>query len=268
MSKPTRPCIFCGAKAHMSKEHLFAEWLAPYLPTSTYRGQETDTLEFAEASSFSYTTWANIRQGAVHTRKIRQVCAACNNGWMSRLQSTAAPVLRSLFRGDAIDIDCSTAFTIAKWVVMLTMVGEFTDEDSVAVLQSERSFFRERAEIPAGWRVWISHAAGDVWSNTRYAHFSSLRPLALLEPNSIYPHNAQSTTVGCGGLLFYACSRPPQLESFGPPTDVSDKLYRVHPPMQELAKFELQHRLSDSEAQRLADALRIFLEPRSVFFPQ
>lgn len=36
------------------------------------------------------------KPGSVLTTRIREVCAACNNGWMSRLETDTRPILELL----------------------------------------------------------------------------------------------------------------------------------------------------------------------------
>src|ERR1700689_5341416 len=86
-------CLACGeTPSPASREHVFARWLLEELqsldaPISLYRG-------FGDGSS---------KQERVAIRldsfKLKRVCEACNNGWMSHLESTAKPIIIGLIRG-------------------------------------------------------------------------------------------------------------------------------------------------------------------------
>jgi hypothetical protein len=112
----TRACLFCGANgsAILSDEHIVPQWLLRHfnLPEDDQMFQgvaNSDTGEFAAAprvhSSFRFV------EG--------RVCAACNSGWMSRLEDAARPVLTALIdRGREISsLSSSESAVISKWAV-------------------------------------------------------------------------------------------------------------------------------------------------------
>ncbi len=85
-------CIFCRAKpAKWSEEHVTPQWLLEHLGitrhsrmTQGYSGEEDRTREF---SAYRFV------EG--------RVCTSCNTGWMSRLETAAAPIVTSLVDGTA-----------------------------------------------------------------------------------------------------------------------------------------------------------------------
>jgi hypothetical protein len=86
-------CLACGETSNpASREHVFARWLLEELqsldaPISLYRG-------FGDGSS---------KQERVAIRldsfKLKRVCEACNNGWMSHLEGNAKPIIVELIKG-------------------------------------------------------------------------------------------------------------------------------------------------------------------------
>ena len=83
--KPPGRCIFCG----VTQEHMWANWLRSYIPRELTR--HATSVEKVHPRN----TEQNIqtRTGDPHSRRIKCVCRACNNGWMSRLQENAKPFL-------------------------------------------------------------------------------------------------------------------------------------------------------------------------------
>jgi len=100
-------CIFCGTTGKMTKEHIFPKWLQLHL------GVKKDPLEISFYSEKPET----VRTLTYNTHVNRNVCAECNNGWMSRLETEAKPILLSL-----IDNNISHKFsdeqvhTLGLWI--------------------------------------------------------------------------------------------------------------------------------------------------------
>lgn len=54
---------------------------------------------------------------------VKDVCASCNHGWMSRLESVAARVLPPLILGHSADIDRDDLGPLAAWAQKTALVG-------------------------------------------------------------------------------------------------------------------------------------------------
>jgi hypothetical protein len=93
-------------------------------------------------------------------RKLRVVCGECNNGWMSRLQNRAKPILLPLILGEKAQLRRTAQTLIASWATMTAMVAEFAIPSTVTSPQSERVWFQAN-QVPApNWRVWLGHYRG------------------------------------------------------------------------------------------------------------
>jgi len=152
MPKPQRYCIFCGG-AGLSKEHLYAKWLRDYIPRVQPRHGIESTVYGAEGTTHE-TQW---RDGDIHSRKVRRVCKACNNGWMSSLQTDVRPFLVPMLEGDATSLNRRAQKIIAAWASMAVMVGEHVIDDMAAVPQSDRDYLRQWQAAPPSWRIWIAN---------------------------------------------------------------------------------------------------------------
>ena len=94
-------CIFCGHylkpagqnKPHSrTAEHIFAAWfrrISRYRMMNMYLG----TVSGSDSTQF-------IRRPSLTSLKMKGVCRACNNGWMSALETAAEPVMVRVFGGD------------------------------------------------------------------------------------------------------------------------------------------------------------------------
>jgi hypothetical protein len=65
-------------------------------------------------------TWTQRRRKPFSTRP-KIVCARCNNGWMSRLEQRAQPIVAPLIRGEASTLDAAAQALTALWVVKTAM---------------------------------------------------------------------------------------------------------------------------------------------------
>src|SRR3954454_13509204 len=113
------PCVFCGADGPLTLEHVFPDWLRPFLAVhgdedGTHRrqvfrvgGEETD----------------RSHKGAPATLTVRSVCAGCNNGWMSRLEGRAKPFLETMLRGHSRTYYAGGQEVIATWLVKTALVA-------------------------------------------------------------------------------------------------------------------------------------------------
>jgi hypothetical protein len=99
MRKPSsvtpKNCAFCGAPAPLTGEHVFAEWLAPYLPKLGSSGHTvSNTLRAVDGANLKiHSDNYSSRKGDLYRKgrpmknqTLKIVCERCNSGWMSLLQ--------------------------------------------------------------------------------------------------------------------------------------------------------------------------------------
>lgn len=98
-----RLCAFCGERG-TSEEDVFARWITPVVPDAFGSGPMTLT-----------RSQGRSKAGLMSLRVTnRAVCRACNNGWMSRVEQAAKPLLTPIFR------DESTVLTKASEIVLVS----------------------------------------------------------------------------------------------------------------------------------------------------
>lgn len=109
-----KACLFCGADgaSALSKEHVIPQWLLKHLKLP-----EDDKLFQGEASSANDTLVESPRIHSSFNFVQGHVCEECNNGWMSRLEATAKPILVPLIdRGRTIEsLAEEEAEIVGKW---------------------------------------------------------------------------------------------------------------------------------------------------------
>lgn len=76
--------------------------------------------------------------------EIRAFCKSCNNGWMSKLEEAAAPIIRPMILGHGITLDRNAQVTVASWMVKTCLVQRAGEENWQDLLQLYRAFFETR----------------------------------------------------------------------------------------------------------------------------
>jgi hypothetical protein len=161
-----RSCAFCGSRA-ASKEHVWPEWISRLFPTN---GQFT--MEFirggkAEGGHVSHELDVQVRA----------VCAACNNGWMSRLEERAKPVLLPMITQRLRStLSPQDQAVVAAWITKMAFLLPYTDSNVLTpYTQHERAQFgQNQLPLPKS-HVWLVGNAGvtdRVTSHSKYSNAS------------------------------------------------------------------------------------------------
>jgi len=154
-----RKCLFCDA-IPKTLEHIWPTWILQRIgPQSAIRGSSGPR--------------SVLLRGPKPQLKARCVCKACNEGWMSDLESTNKPLIAAMMRDLSIPLKSSQQSTLACWGVKTSMVMECTlGHRQQFYTKSEREVLRTRRTIPANTFVWlgrslgldsVAHWGSDVW---------------------------------------------------------------------------------------------------------
>jgi hypothetical protein len=63
-------------------------------------------------------------EGAPAALTVRRVCRACNNGWMSELETLAQPIVTPLVFGESMTLDIEQQISVATWAIKASMLWE------------------------------------------------------------------------------------------------------------------------------------------------
>lgn len=203
MRRP-KACIFCSSPTGLSKEHFWPEWLAPYLPTPDPYAHITE-FHSAEGKHPVRLQRRSERQGAVNTKKIRAVCATCNNGWMSALESTAKPTILGLLDRSITVLSKQCVADLALWIAVKSIVGEHGVEDTALTPPDDRNAVYSTRSIPDYLRIFIAYHS--LRSQAAYHRQSTTVSTTPQGPNPPLPpdihRNIQATTFLVGSLCIY-----------------------------------------------------------------
>ena len=107
--EPTPFCWFCGSTSGTrSKEHIFPQWLLRHYGAMDERVQPV-RISMALGGALASERPARPLRSHVNG----EVCAKCNNGWMSALEVSATPILTQLPRSGPISEE--EALILARW---------------------------------------------------------------------------------------------------------------------------------------------------------
>lgn len=187
----------------MSKEHFWPEWLAPHLSPTAVNAHISE-LHVGEGKQPVRLKKRMERQGTVNTKKIRVVCAKCNNGWMSVVESSAKSVLLGLLN-NRLTLSIEETMTLSQWVAIKSIIGEHATESTALTPPVDRQALYEHREIPGYFRFFV--ALHSLESAAAYHRHSTTVSRSLGGPLPALPEgitrNIQTTSFLVGRLCFY-----------------------------------------------------------------
>jgi len=193
---PPRKCIFCGG-GPISKEHVWAKWMRDYLPAG--RGVQYIHETKLDTDSIRTRPGPLDRKGDMRSQKLRVVCRACNNGWMSTLQNLTKPVLLPFLLMERHELGPSQQEALATWATMFTMIYETTIPEHAATDPVQRGVFLRNRSPPEYWMYWCAPFDGRSTPAIQTGFRSSDRRPAV-EGEATLIHKASVTLCGAGGI--------------------------------------------------------------------
>lgn len=132
-------CLFCGrpwSQVRKSKEHILAQWMQKHeseLLTASQRSYSSGFDLDDQAREFvELPTLVGTKKSSLLTLKTRDVCRPCNNGWMSRLEDAAEPVILRVAAAARNNEDLSLSqmdvLKLAIWCQKTAITYELTSE--------------------------------------------------------------------------------------------------------------------------------------------
>lgn len=157
-----RTCIFCGNRP-VTREHIFAQWI-----------QRLAGIEGSKRGSVTFHTPGKAREKFFEApplgRTVKVVCAGCNNGWMSQLESAASRVLAPLFHGRSGRLTKDDLALLSQWAFKTAFVIDAASLHAGGPLtpRADRHAFKENLEPPEMSAVWLTTWPGETTSWTAH----------------------------------------------------------------------------------------------------
>lgn len=258
MSKPQTRCVFCGG-VPVTKGHIWPEWFDRYLPPKAHEHLEI----VGDILTFNYTGAGPSRreikrQGSAGSRKPRNTCAACNHGWMSRLEQANIPTVSRLLIGYPVLLTPLDQWLLASLLCLITIRLEFTDLQMQGIpIEDRQTLIHSGAPPFDTWCIWIAQYCGenpgDHWSK----HFGMQIVSSPDKVTRLHECNTQVTTMVLGKLCTHLVSSSVMPVPRG---YHGVRLQRIWPPSDLNLDSRLLPSLNEAEVVHLHEALAASLK--------
>jgi hypothetical protein len=229
-----RRCIFCTRQppdVTISKEHVFADWLRDIFPRDD---KTTHTMGIVDWL-FGPIPPFKLKHGQGHSgsKKVKAVCATCNQVWLSNnVEDAAKPILIPLIENTKLTINVNMQRILATWAAKTAMTAEQIHADKGVIQQSERTWLKDDLSPPNGWNIWIGSYGGSALRDLGIFQHMGRLEVSSVDKNAPTEHNLQLTMIGMRHLLFLILNSSwPNvwdiLDSLGSPNSVD--LARIWP---------------------------------------
>jgi hypothetical protein len=109
-------CEYCG-RAGSSREHVWPRWVREHA-LLTMGVEDVAVQDYVGHKEQRGRPREKLAWRGGHSRlslTIRDVCAECNTGWMSRLEQDVRPVLQPMIEGKSVAIDSQQSSHLQAW---------------------------------------------------------------------------------------------------------------------------------------------------------
>ena len=247
-------CIFCGSATEITKEHVWADWLKAHIPKQLLNYNAAVATEYADKPT---ELKVKLVAGDPHSRRVKCVCATCNNGWMSQLQQAAKPIIVPFFENREVALNEKQQKLVAGWSAMAVMCSEFGDRSRIAISQESRDILYAHQVPPRrNWRTWMGLYERDKWKARWSRHHicitSNEEEAEAFKRQTFF--NTQSTTYAVGSIIFHTISSSvtPVVRDYALPHALRGKLFEIWAPQAAEIKLSPDNALSDQEAYGVA----------------
>lgn len=162
-----RRCAFCGNDRELTKEHVLPAWMRSLWSEVELSGHVTGgRTENGELSEY-------IHNAPPFSSVVREVCATCNNGWMSRIEGRAKQTLIQLIQGQRTKLGEDKRAALATWMVKTSLVFQLAHRPPQEFIPSTVfSELKDTGCVPRPVGVWLGRSE-DHQAVAR--HFASIR---------------------------------------------------------------------------------------------
>jgi len=156
-------CIFCG-NTPTTAEHLIPVWAGDVLARTKPPPSGPDKVIRAHHKRWSEGAEEDVRQEWFRKKDapefvVKCVCAECNGGWMSDIESAAQPILTPMIEDQRVTLDTGDQEKVAKWLGLKAIVAQHALPPGQTVPEWTNAFAIERSP-PTSWQIRIARYQG------------------------------------------------------------------------------------------------------------
>jgi hypothetical protein len=172
---PRPLCIFCSTNPVSSKEDVWPKWIQRRLPpvpegTSAVKHGQT-IIDLADRPhGLRPRPRELVRSGRKESKKVRVICAMCNNGWMSDLEESAIPIVTELVESNHVILDVRQQATLALWAAKTALMMERTSRSTVTSPDDQYHYVYTQKLPPPGSFISLFQRAGRTLWDAHFLH--------------------------------------------------------------------------------------------------
>jgi hypothetical protein len=141
-----------------------------------------------------------VRTARLFANTAKVLCAGCNNGWMSRLETDARQAMLPMIWGESAVLDRDTQRTLAAWAVKTAIVADHAQSYGwePSPMEAERHHLAEFGEPTGTVLVWLASRLNPPPAQM-YLWGGTATPAASGEPD---PYVIYGATIALGPIAF------------------------------------------------------------------
>jgi len=157
----TRACIFCGGRP-VTAEHVLPQWMLQVLRRDDRGVPDKVPIIRRVSVRGEPTIISRFETNRLFTLQPKCVCASCNNGWMSEVESRAKPFLEPMVEGKRrVELDAEAQNAISSWACLKAMTGHYSHGSFGPIATDWRKYFFDTRQPPDSWFIWVSAYYGN-----------------------------------------------------------------------------------------------------------
>ncbi|RDI21705.1 hypothetical protein [Lentzea flaviverrucosa] len=144
-------CLMCGSDGELSREHAIPAWIGRELNTTSEPvGHRYEGFPGSGISREWTAKCIDI--------KVKKICKTCNNGWMSRLEKEAEPVLTPLIQGTSRAVTTVECKLITRWFLKTMLMLELAGDRTQRVALPTHEDWVRAGHLPPDVALWLGAA--------------------------------------------------------------------------------------------------------------
>jgi hypothetical protein len=173
-------------------------WAKALLPN---QGQWYRPIVYSQQGQVSFgLNRSRIRTGGLRSLSVRTVCDTCNNGWMSRIEEYAKPILKDMVQGKNVHLGWQNKKVLQDWVFLKAAVFDGTRSFNKVIHKRDAIFFRSTRAVPQNFSLWICNCGVEPY-NLYLNKYAASHPKI---PFSGLGYNVMTFSMGFGNLFILA----------------------------------------------------------------
>lgn len=194
-------CVFCGGPLKdKAREHVIPQWILKELALADHVISPT---HLSSDGSIALSSRTHV----LKTLVLGDVCAGCNNGWMSQLEVTAAAPLRRLIGGSPLSsLTVEEKNDVGRWAFKTAVALNWASNYTTMIPPAHARAANPKGPLPDGVSVWGA-------THTPTSPFWWLQsPAWIFDGEAPAPEKVAvtwyKTTLSLGSLILTVCNVP------------------------------------------------------------